>query len=88
MATIKEKYRVLRKAAQQYADSVTARQSFLAGFWESASDINGSLLKQEVETARLLGYESHLKIINGKLHIYHVATMPSTPYEISYAPTV
>lgn len=88
MATIKEKYNTLRKAAKQYAADVDGRKSYGAGFWASPDDINGSLLKQEVVTAYLLGYESHLRIVNGNLHIYHVAKMPGTPYEISYAPTV
>lgn len=84
MATIKEKYLSIKKAAQAYVRVVRNRSTFSGGYWESETHPNGPCLKQEVVTADLLGYETHLRVSGGKLTIYHVAKMPPAPWDVMY----
>lgn len=84
MATIKEKYLAIKKAAQADVRAVRNRHTLSGGFWGAAADVNGSLLKQEVETAAILGYETHLRLVDDKLHIYYVAKMPVAPSDVLY----
>lgn len=83
--TLKEKFAVLKKAAQADARAVRNRYTVCGGYREAGVNPNCTQLKQEVETAALLGHETHLRISNGKLTIYHVKNMPPVTFDVEYA---
>jgi hypothetical protein len=83
--TIEEKFEKLKKAAQADVRAVRNRRTFNGGYWEPGTNINGPLLKEDVSTADTLGYETHMRIVGGKLTIFYVAKMPTAPMDVEYA---
>lgn len=83
--TLREKFEKLRAAAQSDVRAVRNRQTINGGYWEKGVDINGSLLAEDVSTAAALGYETHIRLIGGKLNIFYVKNISSAPSEVLYA---
>jgi hypothetical protein len=82
---IKEEFEKLRAAAQKDVRAVRNRVTYNGGYWENGVNPNGDFLKEAVRTADTVGYETHLRIMNGKLNIVYVAKMPPAPGEVLYA---
>jgi len=83
--TLREKFNKLRTAALADVRAVRNRYSVNGGYWESGVSPDGPLLKEDVSVANSLGYETHMRIIDGKLNIVYVKKMTPAPNEVLYA---
>lgn len=81
--TLKERFNELKIAAQKDARAVRNRRTVHGGDYEKGVvGIDGVGLAAHVKTAGELGYETHIRIVDGKLNIYYVERMPSIPLEV------
>lgn len=83
---IKDKYELLKTAAQQDVHDVRNRRTVFCGSYpKGTASLDGVALLHDVKTARSLGYETHLRIADGCIEVYFVANLPPAPSKVLYA---
>lgn len=83
---LSEKYEKLKKAAQADMRAVRTRRAINGGYYENdgrAIDPRGLL--ESIKTATAIGYETHLRVVDGNITIFYVANMPPKPFDVEYA---
>lgn len=84
--TMKERYATLKKAAQEDVRAVRNRRTVFSGAYpKGCATLDGITMLENIKTARTLGYETHLRVVNDVIEVYHVANMPSAPSSVLYA---
>lgn len=76
-------YMRLKDAAKKYADAVSKRRETTSGSYpKDIVGINAADLRGRLSTADQLGYETHVRLIDGVITLFNVAKLPQVPYEL------
>jgi hypothetical protein len=85
---VRDQYERIKQAAQQYVHAVRNRRVVCGGSYPAdCASIDAVALRATVGAAKILEYETHLRLAaaeTGRLEIYFVSSVPPAPVEVLY----